>query len=99
MHQVGTEWAYRLQVNRHQLPGHTPTWRERLATVLRRLAQRIDGQVSLAVHVSTTPPISTEQRVQCWQQAAQAWDRALRDTVHAEACEQELRRTLPHLWP
>jgi len=99
MHQVGTEWAYRLHVNRHQLPGHVPTWRERLATVLRNWAQRIDGQVSLAVTVQTTPPISPAQRVECWRQAVQAWDRALHDTTHAEACEQELRRALPHLWP
>lgn len=100
MQQVGTEWSYRLEVNAHQLPGHKPAWpaREMLANALRALAQRLDGRVSLAVRITTQPPISAEQRIECWRQATTAWERALHHTTHAESVEAELRRTAPQLW-
>lgn len=101
MQQLSTEWAYRLEINAHQLPGYTPARpaRELVANALRSLAQWLDGRHSLAVRITTTPALSPRQKRECFDHAADAWQRALGQTALAEAQEQLLRQQRPDMFP
>jgi hypothetical protein len=79
---VGFEW--RFQVNQ------TKTVREWLGAALRSLACRVDGRLSLAIDIDTSPPISSQQKIECIKFGFGQMKIAIEDTVRAEATERIL---------
>lgn len=69
------------------------TWRERLARAVRRLADRIDGQVSVRMATRTVPEISYQQRVECVEYGLRMVHQCLLLTAEQEAKEQAFRAT------
>lgn len=57
MIQSSYEWTFR--VNARQ------TLRQRVCHLLRALASRIDGRLSLAIDIQTKPPISDRSKLEC----------------------------------
>lgn len=76
------EWSFR--VNRSQ------TIREKIGSALRSLAWRVDGRVSLAIAIESTPPLSQEQKIECIQFATRQLKMAIEDTVKTLAEERIL---------
>lgn len=64
-------------VNDHRRHG----WRGRLATVLRRLARRVDGRLNMAVHLETDPPLDRAEMQAAWDIGFRAWRDALVEAV------------------
>lgn len=69
------------------------TWRERLARAVRRLADRIDGQVSVRMATRTVPEISYQQRVECVEYGLRMVHQCLLLTAKQEAQERAFRAT------
>lgn len=76
------EWSFR--INR------TKTLREKIGAALRSLAWRIDGRLSLAIDIESTPSLSTEQKVECIQFATRQMKMAVADTGKTAAEERLL---------
>lgn len=76
------EWSFR--VNRNA------TLRERIGAGLRSLASRIDGRLSLAIQIESTPPLSLAQKVECITFATRQLRAAIADTVKTAAEERIL---------
>lgn len=74
------------------------TWRERLARTVRRLADRIDGQVSVRIATRTVPEISHQQRVECVEYGLRMVRQCLLLTAKAEANEQVMKALYKELF-
>ena len=61
--------------------------RERFAYFLRRLAQCIDGNLSLGIAMGTTPAISLEDKLACVRHGVDAIEWALETSVRLECAE------------
>lgn len=83
-------WAFR--VNAHR------SWRERLAGALRKLAQRIDGRLSLGIYIEATPEIGPDRRIACVMHGLAAMEAALDDEARAAAAEIVMRADYPQLY-
>ena len=74
------------------------TWRERVGSVLRRMAHAIDHRAHVVVVVKTEPELSTHDVNEClkfgWRQAA----KALADLADEEAIDVKLRHVAPTLY-
>lgn len=74
------------------------TWRERVGSVLRRMARAIDHRAHVVVVVKTEPELSTHDVNEClkfgWRQAA----KALADLADEEAIDVKLRHVAPTLY-
>lgn len=80
-------WRFRLQVN-----GPPRNWRDSVGDVLRLLAEKIDGRVSLGVQAATEPPIGHRRMLECLNLGFDAARRALESEARAEAEETVLRQ-------
>jgi len=76
------EWSVRINL--------TNNLREKIGAALRSLAYRIDGRLSLAIDIESTPPLSLEQKVECIQFANRQMKMAVADTVKTAAEERVL---------
>lgn len=86
------DYSWRVAVN-------TPrTWRERLAHRLHVLAERIDGRVSIAVTVESTPPLSKPQVQAAVSSTFKGLCLAIDSTVHADALEGLMKHYRPDLY-
>jgi hypothetical protein len=74
-------------------------WRERLATVLRQAAGRLDGRVTLAVRIRCAPPPPAAVHAAALVKGLEHAGRCLESELRAELHEQLLREALPSLWP
>lgn len=83
---------YRFQVNLNR------TWPHRIGWALRRLATWIDGRISLAVHIETTPRVPPKALAACVNRGLRDMERYIVDEVQTEAREQLLRLSQPELY-
>lgn len=74
------------------------TWREKLGTLLRRAAQRIDGRDYVAIDIVTIPPLSSSQRLDCIKTGLDAVVLAIKHELHAETIEGVMREERPDLY-
>lgn len=78
------EYQWRFHSNR------TLTLREKVGAMLRALAWRIDGRISLAIDIQTTPPLNFVQKLECIQFGLGQMKVAVNDTTRDAACERIL---------
>lgn len=64
--------------------GEPINWRERLADVLRRLVDKIDGRLSIAFSAQTTPPLNSEQILDSLRAGHAMTAKSIDDYVRAE---------------
>lgn len=69
---------------------HLRTRRQRIGHWLRNLATKIDGRISLAIELESTPAISTLEKVECVKFGLGKIEWALRETVIVQAQENVL---------
>lgn len=81
---LSAEYQWRFNVNR------TLSLRERLGAMLRALAWRIDGRISLAIDIQTTPPLNLMQQLECIKFGIGQMKVAVEDTSRDAACERIL---------
>ena len=81
---VEANFQWSLRVNRQT------TLREKVGAVLRRLAWRIDGRLTLAIAIESTPPLGLEQQIECVRFGLGQLQFAVADTVRTAAEERVL---------
>lgn len=87
-------WKFRVLTRAH----HGKGWRQRLAWLLRRAAQRVDGLGEFVLAIDSTPRLSAEQLAVCIERGFKAMEQAVELEVRAEAHEVAMRRAAPHLY-
>lgn len=92
MAEQSVEWSYKLQCNQ------AATWRERVGNWLRRLAGKVDGRSTMALRLTTTPPLDRATRAEIFRQGFAQMDRSVRASCTLAAQEQLLRIEMPHLF-
>lgn len=74
------------------------TWREHLAQLARKVADRLDGRQSLALEMASSPAVPPAIQDRCVVLGVDLMFRLLSDSARAEAQEQMLRHSRPHLY-
>ena len=74
-----------------------PGWRGWLANRLRRLAQRVDGALTLGITIETSPPLHPRRNRQVIDFAVQAIERAVASEARDAAVDLALTDTYPEL--
>lgn len=64
--------------------------REKVGMVLRDIATRVDGRSSVAIDITTTPPLSDADQLQCIKAGFKTIQFALEETTRTEAVERIL---------
>lgn len=82
MFKVSYEWSFKINRN--------ATLREKIGAALRNLAWHIDGRITLAVDIRSTPPLNWSQKAECIQFVNKRLGEAIGETVVAEAEERLL---------
>ena len=72
--------------------------RQRIGAWLRRVADRLDGRVSLSFEVSTSPPLPKARVIECLRCAFRAVKYAVESECQAHAEERVLRACKPALF-
>lgn len=88
-----TSWQTRYSVN-----SPPRSFRELMGATLRRLADRLDGRVSLAVRLTTTPDIGGRRRAACLRKGMEHAIRLADDEAKERATESAMRELNPELF-
>lgn len=72
--------------------------RERIAAIVRALAQKIDGRISLAIHIETEPQIGYERTLACLQFGYRAIQSAIDDETKSALVENVMENECPYLF-
>lgn len=89
---VTVGWWWRFRVN------HDLTWRERLATGLRRLAGRIDGRCSVAIEMHWIPALPVRERIEIIHKGMDLMTVLFEESTRSAAIESGLREAMPELY-
>jgi len=90
---VKRDWSYRVTVN-----SAASNIRERVADWLRKMAYKIDGRITLACHIETTPELSLAKKVECLNRGFTAVEQSVALEVRNEAQEQLFQELNPDLF-
>lgn len=74
------------------------TWRQRMATRLRRWADRLDGRASYAVHLDCDPDMSPAEAHQAVQAGFEFAGGHIRNLTRSSAMEELMRVAHPELY-
>lgn len=89
---ISEDWAYAVQINQ------ALTWRERLGNWLRGLASRVDGRTSMAIRMTTTPPLDQAARLEVLHTGVSQIIQSAKEASLWAAQERLLQRACPDLF-
>jgi len=81
-----------------QSPGDRKCWREKIAWLLRKLADRLDRRESFALKFESDPHVPLDYRNSCVEQGMQLAFELMTESVKYKSMDQHLEAEFPHLW-
>ena len=89
---------YNYDYSFRQAPQKTNCWKERLAWMLRRIADRLDRKDSFAFKFNSNPQLTLHYRNRCIERGMEVALALMAESVRYESIDHHLQEKYPELW-